>query len=88
MPIYEYVCPACEGRFERLLTMGASDPACPSCGEERLRRQPSRIALVAAGGRPSGSSSGGGCACGGACACGRWAAEAPSSSVAIDRIPW
>jgi len=72
MPIYEYVCLACEERFERLLAMGASDPACPSCGRARVRRQPSRIALIAAGGGPSASSSsGGGCACGGACACGR-----------------
>lgn len=68
MPIYEYVCLACEERFEQLLPMGAADPACPSCRAERVRRQPSRIALVDA---RAGHAPSSGCACGGACACGR-----------------
>jgi putative FmdB family regulatory protein len=71
MPIYEYICLACEGRFDELMPMGAADPACPSCGERRVRRQPSSIALVG-NGRSSGSTaSSSGCACGGGCACGR-----------------
>jgi len=71
MPIYDYVCLACEERFDRLMPMGAADPACPSCRERRVRRQPSRIALVNAGRRPSSPTAPtGGCACGGACSCG------------------
>jgi putative FmdB family regulatory protein len=73
MPVYEYVCLACEEHFDRLQPMAAPDPDCPSCGQDRVRRQPSMIAGLTgtasqgAGGAPPG----GGCACGGACACRR-----------------
>jgi len=72
MPVYEFVCLACEERFDRLLPMSAGDPGCPRCGEPRTRRQLSVIAgLTGArdGGSMPVSSSGSGCACGGACAC-------------------
>jgi putative FmdB family regulatory protein len=72
MATYEYLCLACEHRFEERRPMGASVAtalACPSCGADRVRRQFSFVA-----GRPAaglgGSAAGGGCACGGACACG------------------
>jgi putative FmdB family regulatory protein len=72
MAAYEYLCMACEHRFEDRRPMTASvDTAlvCPSCGGERVRRQFSFIAGKAPTGetRPHAS---GGCACGGACACG------------------
>lgn len=37
MPIYEYVCEACEHEFEKLVRHGKT-PACPSCGSEKLQR--------------------------------------------------
>lgn len=72
MAAYEYLCMACEQRFEDRRPMTASVDtalACPSCGGERLRRQFSFIAGTAPTGRP-GPHASGGCACGGACACG------------------
>ncbi len=38
MPIYEYVCAACEHEFE-LLVRGSETPACPECGSEELTRK-------------------------------------------------
>jgi putative FmdB family regulatory protein len=69
MPVYEFVCLGCEARFDKLLPMAAADPACPSCGATRVRRQLSVIAGLSGGG--AGSPGASGCACGGACACGR-----------------
>ncbi len=48
MPIYEYVCPACNGRFQKLV-QGFSDPlglACPRCGSAQVRRAVSRFATL------------------------------------------
>jgi putative FmdB family regulatory protein len=68
MATYEYVCLACERRFEERRSMTASVEtalACPSCGSDRVRR---RFSFVAATGS-IGSDASAGCACGGACAC-------------------
>jgi putative FmdB family regulatory protein len=72
MPVYEFVCLACEEHFDRLLPMAADEPSCPRCGATRTRRQLSVIAGLAPSrdGSVSASASSG-CACGGACACGR-----------------
>ena len=72
MATYEYICLACERRFEDRRPMGASVDtalACPSCGDERVRRQFSFLAATGSAG-PSGSPPAGSCACGGACDCG------------------
>jgi putative FmdB family regulatory protein len=72
MATYEYVCLACERRFEEQRSMSASVDvalACPSCGSERVRRRFSFLASTGSA-DPFGSPSAGGCACGGACACG------------------
>lgn len=48
MPIYEYLCPQCAGRFSKLVS-GFSDPPglrCPRCGNEQPRRAVSRVAVV------------------------------------------
>ena len=48
MPIYEYLCPNCNGRFQKLV-QGFKDPsglACPRCGNASVRRAISRIAVV------------------------------------------
>lgn len=71
MAAYDYLCMACEHRFEHRRPMTASVDtalACPSCGSDRVRRQFSFIAGIASAG--SSPQAAGGCACGGACACG------------------
>ncbi|HMQ31307.1 MAG TPA: zinc ribbon domain-containing protein [Chloroflexaceae bacterium] len=48
MPIYEYLCPACNGKFQKLVR-GFDDPpglACPRCGSEEVRRAVSRFATM------------------------------------------
>lgn len=48
MPIYEYLCPACNGRFQKLV-QGFRDPsdlACPRCGSAEVRRAISRFATL------------------------------------------
>lgn len=48
MPIYEYLCPDCNGRFQKLV-QGFSDPpglACPRCGGAHVRRAISRVAVL------------------------------------------
>ena len=38
MPLYEYVCPNCEARFEKLRPMNDGRQAeCPTCGTESPR---------------------------------------------------
>ena len=48
MPIYEYLCPACNGRFQKLV-QGFSDPAglaCPRCGNLQVNRAVSQVAVI------------------------------------------
>jgi len=48
VPIYEYLCPQCNGRFQRLVS-GYRDPAdlaCPRCGTRDVRRAISRVAQL------------------------------------------
>jgi putative FmdB family regulatory protein len=48
MPIYEYLCPSCNGRFQKLVS-GFSDPpglACPRCGSQEVKRAVSRVAVL------------------------------------------
>jgi putative FmdB family regulatory protein len=44
MPIYEFECEDCGGRFEELLAGAEESPPCPSCGSRRGRRLISRVA--------------------------------------------
>jgi putative FmdB family regulatory protein len=45
MPIYEYQCENCGERSSALLArFDSADPACPACGEPRLRRLVSTFA--------------------------------------------
>jgi putative FmdB family regulatory protein len=71
MPVYEFVCLACEEHFDALLPMSAGDPSCPRCGQARVRRQLSVIAGLGGSGAGPRATASSGCACGGACACGR-----------------
>ncbi|HJZ46040.1 MAG TPA: zinc ribbon domain-containing protein [Roseiflexaceae bacterium] len=48
MPIYEYICPNCNGRFQKLVR-GFSDPAglaCPRCASTEVQRAVSRVAVM------------------------------------------
>ncbi|MDA1129236.1 MAG: zinc ribbon domain-containing protein [Chloroflexi bacterium] len=78
MPLYEYLCPTCDHKFEKLQSMSATGSDCPNC-EQPAKRAISVFAAVTKGGAtemPSAMSPlpplggrGGGC-CGGGCACG------------------
>jgi putative FmdB family regulatory protein len=71
MATYEYVCLACEHRFEERRPIGSSPVgtalACPSCGADRVRRRFSFATTL--GTADPAVSSGGGCGCGN-CTCG------------------
>ncbi len=77
MPIYEYRCESCSGKFEVLTRFAERDRAqvCPSCESTRTRVLVSRFAVAGGdslqpldlGGQKA--AGGGGC-CGGSCGCG------------------
>ncbi len=78
MPIYEYRCESCAGKFEVLTRFAERDVAqvCPSCESMKTRVLVSSFAFGGGGGPESSASeftsskaSGGGC-CGGSCGCG------------------
>lgn len=73
MPLYEYRCEDCGGRFDRLQSAAAGAPSCPTCGSASVRRLISLIAGLGGNGNGNGAGAraGAGCGCGGACACGR-----------------
>ncbi len=58
MPLYEYRCPACQGRFEVIQHVGAdaAETVCPTCGGRHVERQLSTFAVATGG-----ASVGGGC---------------------------
>ena len=76
MPLYEYLCPTCDHKFEKLQSMSAIGADCPNCAQP-ARRAISVFASVTKGGAgemptsmgPLPPLSGGGC-CGGGCGCG------------------
>ena len=71
MPIYEYVCMACESHFEELVR-GEQQVACPDCAATNVSRQFSTFAVHGAPKQPSfmPAGGGGGGGCGGSCGCG------------------
>ena len=76
MPLYEYSCPTCSHRFEKLQSMSSTGADCPNC-EQPAKRAISVFASVSKGGvsemptsmGPLPPLGGGGC-CGGGCGCG------------------
>ncbi len=76
MPMYEYFCPDCNERFEKLIRHATPENAeggvaCPTCAQTDTRRVLSVFAVVSSGGGQSSmSAGGGGCGCGGNCGCG------------------
>lgn len=72
MPIYEYVCPSCDVKFEKLRPMSDGLSAkCPTCTTESRRVLSVFSAVSTSSNGESHAFAGGGCACsaGGACAC-------------------
>jgi len=76
MPIYEYLCPTCGHKFDKLQSMSADGADCPHC-EQPAKRAISVFAAVSKGGSefsdfggsPLPPLGGGGC-CGGGGGCG------------------
>ena len=74
MPIYEYSCPTCAHKFEKLQPMSSSGADCPVC-EQPARRAISVFASVSRDEAGAGEMGplpplgGGGC-CAGGCGCG------------------
>lgn len=48
MPIYDFICPACGHRFEKLVKLNET-PACPSCQAGATERQLSLSAGISTG---------------------------------------
>jgi putative FmdB family regulatory protein len=77
MPLHEYLCHTCDGRFEAITSSAKADAvACPMCHSAETRRLISVIAGIGRGSSsgpasmsPMGMGGGGGC-CGGSCGCG------------------
>ena len=40
MPLFDYVCGACDAHFEALVAAANARPACPKCSAHKSRRQP------------------------------------------------
>lgn len=57
MPMYEYRCPDCGGKFEMLRRMSDADSelVCPSCESHKVERQFSCFATSGACNAPAGS---------------------------------
>ena len=73
MPVYEYVCPDCNVKFERLRPMSDGRVAeCPTCNAPGERVLSVFAAFSTSAGGDVASLAGAGCACaaGGACGCG------------------
>jgi putative FmdB family regulatory protein len=60
VPLYEYRCSSCRGRFEVLQRVGdgANGLVCPHCGADRMEKE---YSTFAAAGLSAGSAPGGGC---------------------------
>ena len=57
MPLYEYVCTSCAGKFELYVRSWSEDVTCPSCQGHDVEKQLSTFAFAGGG---SASSGGGG----------------------------
>ena len=69
MPVYEYVCHACDQAFEKYVRAWGEAVSCPSCESSSVEKLLSTFAFAAGDGSAP-SSAGGGCGCGrGGCGC-------------------
>lgn len=70
MPVYEYLCPHCDVRFEQYVRSFGEHVLCPRCAGE-VEKQLSTFAMAGSGDRAPAfaSGGGGGGCCGGGCGC-------------------
>jgi putative FmdB family regulatory protein len=68
MPLYEYLCHACEQRFESYVRAFGDTAPCPRCGGLEVERLLSTFAMASTSGVPQRRAGPGGC-CGGGCGC-------------------
>jgi putative FmdB family regulatory protein len=67
MPVYEYVCRDCGGKFEAYVRSWSEAVACPACRSADLEKLLSTFAMT---GTDGGARASGGCGCGrGGCGC-------------------
>ena len=82
MPIYEYACPGCGKRFEKLVRRFGDAVACPTCQSPDVEKQLSVFAVATAAPAPAFAGCGAGaCGADGACEagpCGGGACSLPS----------
>jgi putative FmdB family regulatory protein len=53
MPIYEYACPGCGARFEKLVRRFGEAVSCPACARADVERQLSVFAVATASPSPA-----------------------------------
>ena len=71
MPLYEYACPGCGERFEKLVRRFGEAVSCPSCASPYVERQLSVFAVATAVPAPPFAGCGGeACSPGGGCGAG------------------
>ena len=71
MPIYEYACPGCGERFEKLVRRFGEEVACPACAATDVEKQLSVFAVaVAEASPPFGRCGAAACPPGGGCEAG------------------
>jgi putative FmdB family regulatory protein len=63
MPIYEYACPGCGARFEKLVRRFGEAVSCPTCASADVEKQLSVFAVATSSSSPAPSGCGAG-ACG------------------------
>lgn len=61
MPIFEFVCGKCGGRFEELVPSAAAKVPCPDCGSRRVRKAVSAFAVTGDARQAGGHAGCGGC---------------------------
>ena len=60
MPIYEYACPGCGARFEKLVRRFGEEVSCPACARADVEKQLSVFAVATASASPALAGCGGG----------------------------
>lgn len=70
MPIYEYLCDDCGGRYEQIVLSKSTKVACPKCASERRTLQLSVFSRPAKNGSADSASSANGVAAGPCCGMG------------------